>query len=197
MGRFDELFSLAGRTALVTGGNSGIGLALATALGMQGAELILVARRKDELAAAVRSLGSQGIHAVACPTDLSTPAGLDSVADFVKQHGLKVDIVVNSAGVNLRRPFAEVSMDNFDLHMAIHLRAPFRLTQFFAPAMAERRWGRIINIGSLQSVVRFPTVLLMELPRAAWFSLRARLRRSGRQRALPATRLHLVFSQLC
>ena len=62
MGRFDELFSLAGRTALVTGGNSGIGLALATALGMQGAELILVARRKDELAAAVRSLGSQGIR---------------------------------------------------------------------------------------------------------------------------------------
>ena len=69
---------------------------------------------------------------------------------------MKVDIVVNSAGVNLRQPFAEVSTDGFDLHMAIHLRAPFRLTQLFAPAMAERRWGRIINVASLQSSRAFP-----------------------------------------
>ncbi|MGA2962465.1 MAG: SDR family oxidoreductase [Candidatus Korobacteraceae bacterium] len=156
MGRFDELFSLAGRTALVTGGNSGIGLGLAKALGMQGAELILVARRQHELTAAVNELAAEGIHATACPADLSTPAGLDGVAATVKQHGMKVDIVVNSAGVNLRQPFAEVSMDGFDLHMAIHLRAPFRLTQLFAPAMAERHWGRIINIASLQSSRAMP-----------------------------------------
>lgn len=156
MGRLDELFSLAGRTALVTGGNSGIGLALATALGMQGAELILVARRQRELASAVRALGSEGIHATACPADLATPAGLDAVADAVKQRGMKVDILVNSAGVNLRQPFAEVSSEGFDLHMAIHLRAPFRLTQLFAPAMSERRWGRIINIASLQSSRAMP-----------------------------------------
>jgi len=156
MGRFDELFSLAGRTALVTGGNSGIGLGLAKALGMQGAELILVARRQHELTAAVNELAAEGIRATACPADLSTPAGLDGVAATVKQHGMKVDIVVNSAGVNLRQPFAEVSMDGFDLHMAIHLRAPFRLTQLFAPAMAERHWGRIINIASLQSSRAMP-----------------------------------------
>lgn len=156
MGRFDEMFSLAGRTALVTGGNSGIGLALAKALGMQGAELILVARRQHELAVAVNELAAEGIHATACPADLSTPAGLDGVAATVKQRGMKVDIVVNSAGVNLRQPFAEVSMDGFDLHMAIHLRAPFRLAQLFAPAMAERHWGRIINIASLQSSRAMP-----------------------------------------
>jgi gluconate 5-dehydrogenase len=156
MGRLDELFSLAGRTALVTGGNSGIGLALATALGMQGAELILVARRQRELASAVRALGSEGIHATACPADLATPAGLDAVADAVKQRGMKVDILVNSAGVNLRQPFAEVSSEGFDLHIAINLRAPFRLTQLFAPAMSERRWGRIINIASLQSSRAMP-----------------------------------------
>ena len=151
MGQLDRLFSLAGRTALVTGGNSGIGLALAKALGMQGAELILVARRQPELANALEALATEGARAAACPADLSTPAGLDGVADFVKQRGMKVDILVNSAGVNLRQAFAEVSTEAFDLHMAIHLRAPFRLTQLFAPAMAERGWGRIINIASLQS----------------------------------------------
>ncbi len=156
MGRFDELFSLSERTALVTGGNSGIGFALAKALGMQGAELILVARRKHELATAVSALGAEGILASACSADLSTPAGLNGVADFVKQHAMKVDIVVSSAGVNLRQPFAEVTPDIFDLHIAVNLRAPFRLTQLFAPAMAERGWGRIINIASLQSSRAFP-----------------------------------------
>ncbi len=156
MGKFDELFSLAGRTALVTGGNSGIGLALAKALGMQGAELILVARRQHELGAAVESLCADGIKATACPADISTAAGLDGVADFVKQRGMKVDVLVNSAGVNLRQPFNEVSVEGFDLHMAVHLRAPFRLTQLFAPEMAERGWGRIINIASLQSTRAMP-----------------------------------------
>jgi gluconate 5-dehydrogenase len=156
MGQLDKLFSLAGRSALVTGGNSGIGLALAKALGMQGAELILVARRQPELAAAVAELAAERIQATTCPADLSTLAGLDAVADFVRQRAMKVDILVNSAGVNLRQPFAEVTTEGFDLHMAIHLRAPFRLTQFFAPAMAERGWGRIVNVASLQSSRAFP-----------------------------------------
>lgn len=156
MGRLDELFSLAGRTALVTGGNSGIGFAIAKALGMQGACLVLVARRQVELAASVRALGAEGIHATAVPADLADPTGPDGVADAIKQCGMKVDIIVNSAGVNLRQPFAEVSTEAFDFHMAIHLRAPFRLTQLLAPAMAERRWGRIINIASLQSSRAFP-----------------------------------------
>jgi gluconate 5-dehydrogenase len=65
--------------------------------------------------------------------------------------GRTVDILVNAAGINLRRPFREVTAADFDLHMALHLRAPFLLTQVFAPGMAERRFGRIINVASLQS----------------------------------------------
>jgi NAD(P)-dependent dehydrogenase (short-subunit alcohol dehydrogenase family) len=67
-----------------------------------------------------------------------------------------VDILVNAAGVNLRQPFMQVNAEAFDLHMALHLRAPFLLTQAFAPVMAARRWGRIINIASLQSYRAFP-----------------------------------------
>jgi len=154
--RLDRLFSLSGRTALVTGGNSGIGLAIATALGLQGANLVLVARRKDELHSAVQKLVADGIAATAVATNLADPKGPDAVAEELAQQGIPVDIIVNSAGVNLRQPFMQVTPEGFDLHMAVHLRAPFRLTQLFAPAMAEKGWGRIINIASLQSSRAFP-----------------------------------------
>jgi NAD(P)-dependent dehydrogenase (short-subunit alcohol dehydrogenase family) len=71
-------------------------------------------------------------------------------------HDLVIDIIVNAAGINHRQPFEEVSADAFDLHTALHLRAPFLLTQAFAPAMARRGWGRIINIASMQSWRAFP-----------------------------------------
>ncbi len=156
MGRLDELFSLAGRTALVTGGSSGIGPALAKALGMQGAGVVLVARRENELNAVVRALTVDGIEATALPADLAVPSELDRLAKALSRRGMKVDILVNCAGVNLRQPFMQVTTEAFDSHTAVNLRAPFRLTQLLAPAMAERGWGRIINIASLQSVRAFP-----------------------------------------
>ncbi len=142
------LFSLQGRTAFVTGGNSGIGLAIARALGLAGARLVLSARREVQLAQAVAELAAEGIAAQALPLDLAL-AELGDIA-------ASPDILVNAAGVNLRQPFAEVTAAAFDLHMALHLRAPFLLTQRFAPAMAARGWGRILNIGSLQSFRAFP-----------------------------------------
>lgn len=148
MSRLAHLFDLQGRTAFVTGGNSGIGLAIARALGLAGARLILAARREAELAEAVAELGAEGIAAEALPLDLTA-------TDFSALTATP-DILVNAAGVNLRQPFQQVTAAAFDLHMALHLRAPFLLTQLFAPAMAARGWGRILNIGSLQSFRAFP-----------------------------------------
>jgi gluconate 5-dehydrogenase len=146
--RLAPLFSLEGRTAFVTGGNSGIGLAIGRALGLAGARLVLAARREAELAQAVAQLAAEGIVAQALPLDLARP-DLGEIA-------ASPDILVNAAGVNLRQPFAEVTAEAFDLHMALHLRAPFLLTQRFAPGMVARGWGRILNIGSLQSFRAFP-----------------------------------------
>ncbi|WP_431302341.1 SDR family NAD(P)-dependent oxidoreductase [Sediminicoccus sp. BL-A-41-H5] len=148
MNRVAQLFSLEGRTAFVTGGNSGIGLAIARALGQAGARLILSARREAELAEAVAELGAEGIAAEALPLDLTA-------TDF-RALTASPDILVNAAGVNLREPFQQVTAEAFDLHMALHLRAPFLLTQRFAPGMAARGWGRILNIASLQSFRAFP-----------------------------------------
>ena len=147
-----SLFDLTGRTALVTGGSSGIGLAIGTALGKAGARVILAARRAAELSAAVDDLQRDGITAAALVSDLAAPGGAEALA----RDAGPVDILVNAAGINLRQPFGEVSAEAFDLHMAVHVRAPFLLTRDLAPGMAERGWGRIINIASLQSFRAFP-----------------------------------------
>jgi gluconate 5-dehydrogenase len=154
--RLAHLFDLTGRTALVTGGNSGIGLAMARALGQAGARLVLVARRPDQLAEAVTALQEEQIAAIALPADLAGPEIGVSLAARCAAAGESVDILVNAAGINLRQPFHEVSAEAFDLHMAVHLRAPFLLTQALAPGMAERGFGRILNIASLQSYRAFP-----------------------------------------
>ena len=147
------LFDLTGRTALVTGGNSGIGLTMARALALAGASIVLVARRADELERAAATLRGEGFDAGVAIADLAKAAAIPALADTLADK--TIDIIVNAAGVNLRQPFQTVTAEAFDLHMALHLRAPFLLTQAFAPGMAERRWGRIINIASLQSTRAF------------------------------------------
>jgi NAD(P)-dependent dehydrogenase (short-subunit alcohol dehydrogenase family) len=156
MSRLGPLFSLEGRTALVTGGNSGLGLAIARALGLAGARLVLCARRAAELDAAAAGLGAEGLRASTLPADLAAADAADGVAARLGALGLSPDILVNAAGVNLRHPYADVTAEAFDLHMALHLRAPFLLVQKLAPAMAARGWGRVVNIASLQSFRAFP-----------------------------------------
>lgn len=156
MFRLASLFDLAGRTAVVTGGNSGIGSAMARALGQAGGRIVLVARREAELREAVEDLGAEGVDAHAVTADLGSPEAGRIVASACERLGLAADILVNAAGINLRQPFGEVTAAAFDLHMALHLRAPFLLTQALAPGMAHRRYGRIINIASLQSFRAFP-----------------------------------------
>ena len=152
MQRLDHLFDLTGRAALITGGNSGIGLAMARALGQQGATVHLVARSADALERARAELEAEGIKAHAHPADLTDA---DVIARLARDAG-EIDILVNAAGVNLRQPYAEVSPETFDLHMALHLRAPFFLVQHLAPGMAARGWGRVLNLASLQSQRAFP-----------------------------------------
>jgi NAD(P)-dependent dehydrogenase (short-subunit alcohol dehydrogenase family) len=145
--RLASLFDLNGRRALVTGGNSGIGAAMAQALGLAGARVLLVARRGAELAAVAQRLRDDGIDAETFSADLADVAALRDAA----QRAGAIDILVNAAGVNLRQPFAEVTPEAWQMQLALHLGAPFFLTQALAPGMAARGWGRIVNIASLQS----------------------------------------------
>lgn len=150
------LFELQGRRALITGGNSGVGEAMARALGLAGAQVLLVARRDAELQAAAQRLQADGIQARHLAADLTDIPGLRRVAQAAEEQLGGVDILVNAAGVNLRQPFGDVTPEAWQTQIALHLSAPFFLTQALAPGMATRGWGRIINIASLQSWRAFP-----------------------------------------
>lgn len=155
MSRLAHLFSLAGRRALVTGGNSGIGLEMARALGLAGAEVLIGARRDEELAKAEAKLVREGIATRSIRVDLTQPSSINAFCDLALVDNRPVDIVVNAAGMNLRQPFGEITAEAFELHLKVHLTAPFLLTQRLAPAMKLRHWGRIINLASLQSYRAF------------------------------------------
>jgi NAD(P)-dependent dehydrogenase (short-subunit alcohol dehydrogenase family) len=151
----DELFSLSGRVALVTGGSSGIGRAIASALGRAGARVVVMARREAGLADAVGELTAVGVEAAYVAADLADREALRAGADRAAEPFGEPDILVTAAAVNLRPPLSELTLSEWDTTMAVNLDAPFLLGQRFGPRMAERGWGRIVNLVSQQAVRAF------------------------------------------
>jgi gluconate 5-dehydrogenase len=146
-----ELFSLDGRVAVVTGGSSGIGAEMARALGRAGAGVVLVARDKDRLQAAAEGLRAEGAGAAWVSADLADRAEVARAADEAEAAFGAPTILVNCAGVNVRPPLGSLSVEDWDLTMAVNLTAPFLLGQRFGPVMAARGFGRIINVTSQQA----------------------------------------------
>ncbi|WP_369391357.1 SDR family NAD(P)-dependent oxidoreductase [Streptomyces sp. CG1] len=146
-----DLFSLDGRVAVVTGGSSGIGRAIAGALARAGARVVVVARGKEQLEETVGELTDAGCTAARVAGDLGTRDGVRAAAEEAAGVFGEPDILVNSAGINLRPPLSELGEDVWDTTMAVNLQAPFLLGQRFGPGMAERGFGRIIHITSQQA----------------------------------------------
>jgi gluconate 5-dehydrogenase len=154
-GYLDRLFSLDGLVAVVTGGSSGIGRAIAGALAHAGARVVVVAREERRLDETVRELRAAGRAAVAVSAEVGDRDALARAADAAAGEFGEPDILVNSAGINLRPPMDSLTMADWDQTIAVNLSAPFVLGQRFGPRMAERGWGRIINIASQQAVRAF------------------------------------------
>ena len=150
-----QLFSLRGRVAVVTGGSSGIGRAMSLALGRAGARVVLLARGADALRATAARLTSAGCEAAWVSADVGDRAALDRGAGQAAGFFGEPDILVNCAGLNLRPPLPDLTPADWDQIIAVNLTAPFLLGQRFGPPMAERGWGRIINIASQQSMRAF------------------------------------------
>jgi NAD(P)-dependent dehydrogenase (short-subunit alcohol dehydrogenase family) len=146
-----ELFSLSGRVAVVTGGSSGIGAEMARALAGAGARVVLVARDASRLGEAADQIKAAGGEAAWVSADLASRAEVERAGEETEAAFGSPDILVNCAGVNLRPPLASLSIEDWDITMAVNLTAPFLLGQRFGPQMAARGWGRIINVTSQQA----------------------------------------------
>ncbi len=146
-----SLFSLDGRIAVVTGGNSGIGAAMAGALARAGARVVLVARDPDRLATSAAALHADGCVAGWVSADLADRASVERAGTEAAEVFGEPDILVNCAGVNLRPPLGSLTIEEWDVTIAVNLTAPFLLGQRFGPSMAARGWGRIINVTSQQA----------------------------------------------
>ncbi|MHB8493417.1 MAG: SDR family oxidoreductase [Casimicrobiaceae bacterium] len=156
MSRNVMLFDLTGRVALVTGGSSGIGLAMAQALAGAGAAVVLVARREDALRDAAQRIAAAGGNAAHVACDVSERSRLgDCVAEAAAHFGAP-DILVNAAGINLREPAERITEASWDAQLLLNLTVPFFLARHMVPPMIAKGWGRIINVASMQSLRAFP-----------------------------------------
>jgi NAD(P)-dependent dehydrogenase (short-subunit alcohol dehydrogenase family) len=147
----DQLFSLRERVAVVTGGSSGIGRAIALALGQAGAAIVIIARDPGKLRETVAVLEAAGCLAASVSADLGDRSAVGRAASQAQRPFGQPDILVNCAGLNLRPPLAELTVGQWDQLLAVNLTAPFLLGQQYGPQMAARGWGRIVNITSQQA----------------------------------------------
>jgi 3-hydroxybutyrate dehydrogenase len=149
---------LKGKTALVTGSTSGIGLGIATRLAAEGANVILngfgdaalIEKLKKDL------IGKSGIKVAYDPADMTKPAQIAAMLEKAIAEFGAVDILVNNAGIQHVAPVEEFPLEKWDAIIAINLSSSFHTVRAALPAMKKKRWGRIINIASAHALVASP-----------------------------------------
>ncbi|MDX3772977.1 2-dehydro-3-deoxy-D-gluconate 5-dehydrogenase KduD [Chromatiaceae bacterium AAb-1] len=146
-----QLFSLSGKTALVTGASRGLGQAIAVALAAAGAEVLCASSRIDGTAATLKLIQSAGGKASALAADLSDEASVRQLAEDALASAGKIDILVNCGGTIFRAPAHEFPMPEWHKVMAVNLDSAFLLSQIIGAQMIKRRSGKIINIASMLS----------------------------------------------
>jgi NAD(P)-dependent dehydrogenase (short-subunit alcohol dehydrogenase family) len=153
---WQKRFELTGKTALVTGASKGIGLKICEVLADAGADIIAVARDADGLAEAKALVHAAGRACHVITADMGDAASTSAAAATALGLVRGIDILVNNAGVALNNPLSKTTLADWDMTMAVNLRAPFQLAQALAPGMIERGAGKIINVSSQAGVIAIP-----------------------------------------
>ena len=146
-------FDLTGKVAIVTGASRGLGQTFARALAGAGADLVVTSRRVESLAPFQREIEALGRRAVALELDVRSEESIRSMVENAAAAYPHLDILVNNAGCNVRKPAVDVTWDDWNLILDTNLRGAFFVAQSVAKQMMPRGRGRIINIGSLTSVM--------------------------------------------
>ncbi len=148
-----DKFNLKGSVALVTGASRGLGQGMALALAEAGADVALVARTGSALEETASLIKKTGAKALVVPADLSISSEAQRVIKDTIGHYGQIDILLNAAGTQVRKPIFEMTEEDYDYLMSVNLKSIYFLSQAAAKAMVEKKKGKIINIASLSSFI--------------------------------------------
>ena len=148
----NTLFDLSGKVAIVTGGNGGIGLGMATGLAQAGATLVIAGRDEDKNLAAVTQLQALGATAVAVSVDVQSEASIHALVAKALHHFGRIDIWVNNAGMNIRKQPQDYELAEWNKVLQTNLTSAFSCSQAVYPEFKKNGGGKIINIGSMMSL---------------------------------------------
>lgn len=157
IGMILDVFKLDGRVALVTGGSQGLGLVMAKALAEAGADVAVVSRQEEKARKSAAAIAeATGRHTLGLVADVTNAQQVEAMVQaVVKQFG-RLDILINCAGINIRKPIEEFDEESWDRVQAANLKAPYLCARAVAPIMKAQRYGRVINVASMLGMTALP-----------------------------------------
>ena len=160
---------LANKTAIITGGGSGIGQACARAFNREGANVVLFGRRKHKLEETAQELGSQklGSRVLTIQGDMTQSDDLDRLVQETRNKFQRIDVLVNNAGLFKGAPLHEISDEQYDEMMDINMKAVFQLSRRVLPLMMEQKGGSIVHISSILGMIAVPGVAAYNVSKGA------------------------------
>lgn len=165
----NNVFSLKGETALITGGGTGLGLGIATCLANASAKVVLVGRREAELSAAASGIGLSASYVSHDITQLDKAAELITAAE--KAAGTPVSILVNNAGIHIKKPAVDTTPEEFQSLLTTHVCAAHALTRAALPGMIARKHGSILLTASMTSLMGMPLVIAYSAAKSAYVGM--------------------------
>ncbi len=186
-----DVFKLDGRVALVTGGNRGLGFAMAKALSEAGASVVVTSRQEDRAVKSAATLAeATGQRAMGLAVDITDTEQIENMIQSVVREFGRLDVLVNNAGINIRKPVEEFDEASWDLVQDTNLKAPFLCSRAAVRYMKEQRYGRIINLSSMLGQVALPE-------RSAYCSSKGGLIQLTRVMALEWAMHNITVNALC
>lgn len=152
-----DQFKLNGKTAFITGGNRGLGLAMAKALAEAGANIAIIARDENANKGAAQLINSTyGVGCISISCDITSEESVKKAVETTVAEFGKIDILINSAGINIRGKIEDLSPEDFNKVQQVNVTGSWLVSRAIIPVMRKNGYGRIINLGSMLSVTAIP-----------------------------------------
>lgn len=148
-----NLFDLSGKVAVVTGASSGLGFDAACAYAAYGADVALLARRKEKLEKAAEQIRAMGRKALIVPCDVADENSVKEATEQVLAYYKKVDIILNNAGIAIKGDVVSLKIEDWDRVMNTNVRGIYLICKYLVPSMQKQKYGKIINIASMNAVI--------------------------------------------